>query len=98
MQLHLFSFSAQGPESQKPVPVRSQGGNTGDKDSVTQSLYSEMGYLCIPVWPCVWEVRLSKVRSQMPLPTPSASTSLMDEGAAHRGRVCLWAGRVQQAD
>lgn len=28
----------QGPESRKPVPVRSQGGNTGDKDSDSEPL------------------------------------------------------------
>lgn len=33
---HLISSSALDPESQKPAPVRSQGGNTRDKDSYSE--------------------------------------------------------------
>lgn len=40
---------------------------------------------------------VSEVGEHMPLPTPSSSTSLMGDGTAGKGTVCLWAGWVQQA-
>lgn len=69
MQLpRLFSFSARARRAESLFLLGPRVGILETK-TVIQSLYSEMGCLCIPMWPCVWEVRLSKVRSQTPLPT-----------------------------